>query len=188
MGLGLAIVDRLGSLLGHAIDVASTPGKGSRFAVTVPVVPALAEPVKPAEPSRPRAHVGDARLVAVIDDDPLVLEGMGGLIRSWGCRVVTGNTDRAVLDRLTEHNEMPDAIISDYHLRDGATGIEAITRLRGALATTIPAFLMSGDTDPQTLHDARANGYLLLHKPVEPMALRATLAQVLIKREAAHPN
>ncbi len=188
LGLGLAIVDRLGRLLDHPIDLASTPGKGSRFAVTVPVVAARAEPVKPPAPARPRAHVGDARLVAVIDDDPLVLEGMGGLIRSWGCRVVTGNTDSAVLERLAEHNEMPDAIISDYHLRDGATGIEAISRLRGALAMAVPAFLMSGDTDPQTLNDARANGYLLLHKPVEPMALRATLAQVLIKRETARPN
>ena len=30
------------------------------------------------------------KLVVVIDNDPLVLDGMGGLLRSWGCQVVTG--------------------------------------------------------------------------------------------------
>jgi signal transduction histidine kinase len=40
LGLGLAIVERLCSLLDHPIDVASTPGKGSRFFITVPTASA----------------------------------------------------------------------------------------------------------------------------------------------------
>jgi len=37
LGLGLSIVQRLGRLLGHDIDVRSVPGKGSLFSVTVPM-------------------------------------------------------------------------------------------------------------------------------------------------------
>src|SRR5215472_9745770 len=32
------------------------------------------------------------KLVVVIDDDPLVLEATGGLLRSWGCCVVTAKS------------------------------------------------------------------------------------------------
>ncbi len=144
--------------------------------------------------AKPRAAVRanstrfDKRLVVVIDDDPLVLEGMGGLIRSWGCSVVTGSTDRAVLDVLADYDEPPHVIISDYHLRNGKTGIEAIARLREALTTPIPAFLMSGDTNLDPLREAQTNGYELLHKPVDPAALRAMLTKILKEQAAAHAH
>ena len=175
LGLGLAIVDRLCRLLDHAIELNSTLGKGSCFSVAVPMVDARAEAIKPPAPVLARFDVSNGKLVVVIDNDPLVLEGMGGLFRSWGCRVVTGRTDGAALAGLAEYGQPPDVIISDYHLCDGKTGIEAITQLRRALSAPIPAFLMSGDTDPEPLQEAKANGYPLLHKPVSPMALRAAL-------------
>ena len=38
-----------------------------------------------------------SKLVVVIDDDPLVLEATGGLLRSWGCRVVAAESyDEAI--------------------------------------------------------------------------------------------
>jgi CheY-like chemotaxis protein len=188
LGLGLAIVDRLCRLLDHPVELISTLGKGSCFSVGVPVVRAPARIVQPQASARARFGASNGKLVVVIDDDPLVLEGMGGLIRSWGCSVVIGTTGSAVLAGLAQYDHPPDVIISDYHFRDGTTGIEAITRLRSALSASIPAFLMSGDTNPEPLREARANGYPLLHKPVDPAALRATLAQLLKKQAAAHPH
>src|SRR5712692_8500907 len=185
LGLGLAIVDRLGRLLDHPVEVNSTLGKGSCFSVAVPMVHAPAETVKPPVSGRTRFDASNGKLVVVIDDDPLVLEGMGGLIRSWGCSVVTASTDSAALAGLAEYDRPPDLIISDYHLCDGKTGIEAIMRMRSVLSAPIPAFLMSGDTNPGPLREARSKGYPLLHKPVDPMALRATLTQVLKKRQVA---
>jgi signal transduction histidine kinase len=43
LGLGLAIVERLCKLLDHPIELTSTVGKGSRFAVKVPLAPAQAQ-------------------------------------------------------------------------------------------------------------------------------------------------
>ena len=50
-------------------------------------------------------------LIAVIDDDPLVLEAMAGLLRNWGYEVLTAATDRAALDALDERRRPPDLII-----------------------------------------------------------------------------
>ncbi len=78
LGLGLAIVDRLCRLLKHPVDLKSKLGKGSCFRVTVPLIRALADTAKPRTAARPTSVALDKRLVVVIDDDPLVLEGMGG--------------------------------------------------------------------------------------------------------------
>ncbi len=179
LGLGLAIVDRLCRLLDHPIELKSVPGKGSCFAVAVPIVAPADHVAAPQVAAQPRAVAANNKLIVVIDDDPLVLDGMGSLIRSWGCGVVTGTNESAVLDGLSRCGAPPDAIISDYRLRNGKTGIEAIARLREAVAAPIPAFLMSGDTDLDVVRQAEANGLALLHKPVEPTALRAMLADAL---------
>jgi signal transduction histidine kinase/CheY-like chemotaxis protein len=187
LGLGLAIVDRLSHLLDHPIDVKSAVGRGSCFSVTVQTIgaPSPAPAKAPEAVTMRRFALSESKLVVVIDNDPLVLEGMSSLIRSWGCSVVTSDSADAALALLTEKAKLPDLIISDYHLSDDKTGIEAISQLRQALDAPIPAFLMSGDVNTGPLLAARAHGYPLLHKPIEPMALRATLAQIVKKRPAA---
>src|SRR5262249_41650290 len=110
---------------------------------------------------------------------PLVLDGMGGLLRSWGCRVVTASSVVEAIDGLAGYPQPPDVIITDYCLTNGKTGFDVIDRMRRKFAAPIPAFLISGDTNPEPLHEARAGGYQLLHKPVDPMALRATLNGML---------
>jgi signal transduction histidine kinase/CheY-like chemotaxis protein len=178
LGLGLAIVDRLCRLLGYPIEVTSAVGQGSRFTVTVPLAPKQAI-LAEASPQQVAFSASVGKLIVVIDDDPLVLDGMGGLLRSWGCRVVSGDSVAAALDGLAVHDNAPDLIISDYRLSNGRTGIDAIERLRCKFGLPISAFLISGDINPEPLHEAREGGYILLHKPVEPLTLRAILTQML---------
>lgn len=185
LGLGLAIVDRLSRLLKHPVAVSSNLGKGSCFSVTVPVVAAPAETMNAAASLPILRSATTGKLVVVIDNDPLVLEGMRGLIKNWGCSVVTGDSEEAALAALTSHRKPPDVIISDYHLSDGRTGIEAIAQLRRALSAPIPALLMTADTNSEPKREAKDRGFVMLHKPINPMALRATLAQILKGRDAA---
>ena len=177
LGLGLAIVERIATVLQHPIALASTLGKGSRFSISVPRVRARAVSTASVAPgAAPPDRLRD-KLIVVIDDDALALEGTGGLLRSWGCRVVTGRSDREALTKL--NGSRPDLIISDYHLKEGRSGIDAISELRDAFGDKIPAFLISGDISQERLRETHGATHHLLHKPVNPMTLRAIITRLL---------
>ncbi|WP_431015532.1 MASE1 domain-containing protein [Bradyrhizobium pachyrhizi] len=178
LGLGLAIVDRLRLLLNHQIDLASTLGRGSRFAIVVPMVDECVATTAPADLPHPGAFAVKDKAVLVIADTPMVQEGTGGLLGKWGYFVLTAGSDEAALIRLAECHQRPDLIISDYHLAGGKTGTRVIEEVSAVFGSSIPAILVSGDTTAEPLRDAKERGYVLLHKPVDPMRLRAVMHEL----------
>lgn len=182
LGLGLAIVDRACRLLHHPIELSTDVARGSRFSVIVPMAAATTRAAEQAPPTVTTLNLAAEKLIVVIDDDPLALDGMGGLLRSWGCRVVAARSAAEALLDLAEAEGLPDLVISDFHLSDQCTGIKAIEQLRAAFGASIPAFLISGDIGPALLEQAQHGGYHLLHKPADPMRLRTTLNRLLKKR------
>jgi signal transduction histidine kinase/CheY-like chemotaxis protein len=179
LGLGLAIVERLCALLDHPIELASSAGRGSRFSVSVPLAATGSAHAEAADAPQAPVDAEHGKLVMVIDDDELVRDGTRGLLKSWGCLVVTAESEDAAMDILSDGGRRPDLIISDYHLAHGKAGFELINRLRRACGAPIPAFLISGDTAPERLREASASGYYLLHKPVLPITLRSIVSQLL---------
>jgi signal transduction histidine kinase len=177
MGLGLAIVRRLATLLGHPLTVLSIAGRGSRFSVTAPRVAARRRrgdvhrvPAQRAyEPALPSAFAD--RRVAVIDDDPAVVAAMCALFESWGAKVAGGEDAPAV--RAAIGVDVPDLIVADLRLANGRSGIDAIDEFRRASVTALPALIVSGDTSEAAREETRAAGITLLAKPVVASALRA---------------
>src|SRR6185436_10567813 len=164
----------------HSIALESTVGRGSRFSVTVPVtrlLPAASPRPVPVQTKLPTDALRGKSIV-VIDDDMLVLDAMRGLLEQWGCSVLAAMSAQEALDGID--GRQPDLIISDGHLLNDETGISAVARLRSALGSDIPAFLISGDISPERLQEAKAAGHHLLHKPVNPVALRAMVSRLLI--------
>jgi signal transduction histidine kinase/CheY-like chemotaxis protein len=183
LGLGLAIVDKLRLLLNHQIDLASTVGRGSRFAILVPMADECVTSIEPVGSPHPAAFAVEGKVILVIADAPTVQEGTGGLLGKWGYSVLTAGSDEAALIRLAERQQRPDLIISDYHLASGKTGIRAIEQINAAFGSSIPAILISGDTAPEPLRDAKDRGYILLHKPVDPMRLRAVMHELFMEHD-----
>jgi len=184
LGLGLAIVERLSRLLDHPVELRSTVGKGSMFAITVPL--GAAEDYVPIETGPDTAGVFDlsGSLVLVIDDEGAVQEGMAALLRKWQCEVLTAGSGKEMLQQLVTVQRLPDLIICDYRLRAGENGIEVVEMLRSEFNVDIPAVLVTGDTAPDRLRDAEASGLPILHKPLNPARLRTLIANLL--REHVH--
>jgi signal transduction histidine kinase/CheY-like chemotaxis protein len=185
LGLGLAIVDRLCGLLDHPIELSSRVGRGSRFSLSIPSVPAGAAPAEAPDTARALLVSERGKLIIVIDDNESVRESTCGVLQRWGCLVVTAHSEDAALIKLAELGKQPDLIISDYRLAHEKTGFELINRMRRACGAQIPAFLVSGDTTPERLREAHDSGYYLLHKPVMPITLRSVVTQLLRGQESA---
>jgi CheY-like chemotaxis protein len=177
LGLGLAIIDRLCSLLGHPVELVSTVGKGSRFSITVPLAAAQAIFIEAQDTPPLAAEMLTGKLVVVIDDDPLVLDGMGGLLRNWGCRVVTAASPEVIPPAL-DGQDVPDLIISDIV---SPMDIRASTRSTtcACRAERRSRLSSSAEIPRRSGCEAQQSGHHLLHKPVRPMKLRAMLHQLL---------
>jgi CheY-like chemotaxis protein/anti-sigma regulatory factor (Ser/Thr protein kinase) len=183
LGLGLSIVERVARVLGCEIEVDSEVGRGSRFAVTVPLSNAVAVEL----PARDDIRVDASQLVGTtvlcIDNEPSVLDGMETMLHGWGCEVIKAPDLAVALAAIDESQIMPNGLLIDYHL-DHGNGIEAIAALR-ARCGDLPAILITADRSPSVRERARAEGIQLLHKPLKPAALRAQLAQWRVMRVAA---
>ncbi|HYH17920.1 MAG TPA: PAS domain S-box protein [Azospirillum sp.] len=175
LGLGLAVVRRLARLLGHEVVVRSAPGRGAAFCVTVPLV---VQPVhhgwRRAEPANDDKH----GLILVIDDEALVRMGLQAMLEGWGYRVLTAGTVEEAI-RHIESGNWPHAILADYRLRGGETGLDAIRAVHDRLDKPVPATVITGDTAPERLVEVRAGGFTLLHKPVAAQELRSTVVEMM---------
>ena len=163
------------------METHSELGKGSVFRITVPLSRASAG----AQPREAPAYGSFAgRLVVIVDDDLRILEAMRLLIAGWGAEVLVARGADDALEALERRARTPDVILADYSLEAGATGFEAIETIRGACGARVPAFIVTGETDPAVLDAIRASGCAHLIKPTPPARLRAALSYALRSPEA----
>uniref|UniRef100_UPI0035B230D6 ATP-binding response regulator n=1 Tax=Aestuariivirga sp. TaxID=2650926 RepID=UPI0035B230D6 len=184
LGLGLSIVERMAKVLETPVHVRSTPGRGSVFAVDVPVAEEeVRVPVVPrARKVQPPALAAAVR-VLVIDNEQPILEGMELLLSGWGNIVHTATGLDEALVQLAAADGRIDMILADYHLNN-EDGISVIRALRTRARRPIPAVLITADRTPAVADLAVAHDVHLLRKPVKPAALRAAMSHVAIRAEA----
>ncbi len=172
LGLGLAIVRRTAGLLNHPLRLVSSPGRGSMFSVTVPVVRAAATP-RPVEGTAP---AGIAAGIMVVEDESDVLDAMVQLLALEGQRVYPGRSAEETLAahaRALATGAAPvDLIVADYRLANGVTGFQAIEAIRARIGRLVPAVIVTGDTSPERLKEVTASGARILHKPISGDELR----------------
>lgn len=177
LGLGLAIVRRLSQLLDHPVWVRSEIGRGSVFAVDLPL--GLSEAVTATQPCAPTPLAKSGLCALVVDDDVMVLTGLQVVLEGWGYEVLIAGSGDEALERLQEAGRTPDVVIVDYRLREGEIGTNVVRRVRDFIGHPVPGVLLTGETGSEFQHEAAANDLGLAHKPVTPRQLYGVLERQL---------
>ncbi|NYZ14319.1 response regulator [Azospirillum sp. RWY-5-1] len=175
-GLGLAIVKRGAGLLGHRLDVASTPGRGSRFSVEVPLSADLGDVLQVLSARDEPAPATNTSRVVVVEDDPLVALAMRMVIEDMGCEVVVASDGTAAMAALSDGRPVH-LILSDYRLGGGEDGITTVQKLRALYGPAAIAGIVTGDLSADIQTRAKAIGARCFLKPLRPEQLKALVAE-----------
>lgn len=172
LGLGLAIVRRLATLLDHRLTLESRPGSGSCFSVTM----SKAEPFSELDglEKADSYHADWCGRVLLVDDEPEVLEAVAMTLEGWEMTVRTATDIDAALAVVNE-GFRPDLLITDYRLTEGTVGLELVDALRADGGEEFGVLLITGDTAPEELAKVHARGIPALNKPVGAEELRRAI-------------
>ncbi|MEM6909926.1 MAG: ATP-binding protein, partial [Pseudomonadota bacterium] len=177
LGLGLAIVRRTSSLLDMRILTHSIEGKGSRFALSVPVH-RWGTPMPITSIERPVRRIGEAR-VLVVDNDPAVLTATSALLSKWELDPKSATSLHSALELCPSP---PDVVIMDYRLDGDERGDTVYGELCMAWKAQPPAILLTAEDSEETEFAAVAMDANRLLKPSSPAALRALISTCLVQR------
>ncbi|NUT89036.1 PAS domain-containing protein [Pseudomonas corrugata] len=179
LGLGLAIVEKIAGILGHRIHVRSWPGKGSMFAIDVPLSATAPKPVPCVDMSEPMLERLRGARIWVLDNDAAICAGMRTLLEGWGCRVITALSEQDLARQVGSDHAEVDLLIADYHLDNDQNGVDAVARINASRSSAIPAMLITANYSNELKQQIRERGHTLMHKPVRPMKLKIAMSHLL---------
>ncbi len=171
LGVGLAVVHKGAALLGLGLGVESQLGAGSRFVLRLPAALMQQAPARPAS-----THDGAPGLrILLAEDDEVIRQALLGLLEQWGHAVVAVDTLEQARERVAMGQFVPQLVLTDYQLAQGASGLELIRLVREVCqCPALPAILVTGSLEVP-LDPAEPSPPRVLHKPLRPRELREAL-------------
>ena len=211
-GLGLEISQTLARMMGGAIEVESTPGKGSVFTLHLPFTTCPAPPnagmsvaiqtlFKPL-PATTATHAPatgapattpgaaaplEALRVLVAEDHPVNRKFVGILLDKMGCKATFCENGQIAVD--AAQREVFDLVLMDVHMpvMDGLTATRIIRGMPGPMGQ-VPIIVLTADVMNDAKEQAMAAGVNdFVTKPVQIGQLQAAMQKCLAAAPAALP-
>lgn len=179
-GLGLTIVRQISRLLGYTVRVESELGRGTTFALHVPIAHVVATPAAVAPEPGPVAARPDVPkpAVLIIEDDAAVRDALELVLSLEGYPTRTADSPTVALETFASHGAEIDVVVSDFHLGPGKNGLELLEEMREIAGRDLPAVILSGDTSPVLSRIATVSRVTLLRKPVDARQLILQLEEL----------
>lgn len=176
-GLGLAVTRRLLDLMSGELLVASVPGKGSEFTITVPVgLPA--DKIEPVRASGAGAAAAGARRVLLVEDNRISRQVISYMLQKASVQCDTASDGFEALG--AAGGTRYDLVLMDLQM-PGIDGLETTARLRrmdGYCDT--PILALTASNSDESRHLARESGLnAFLTKPIQAAELLEALDRYL---------
>ena len=192
MGLGLDISRRFTELIKGNLSFESEYGKGSEFILTVSQKIIDSTPIgtfneyeesKATERYVPQFIAPDAD-VLVVDDDPMDLNVITGLLKATKVFVTKAESGAEALDRIKETNF--NVVLLDY-IMPGMDGIETLERIRMD-HPDLPVYVLTTDTTVESDYYISKGFNGILKKPIDSKELERAVMKHLPTEMMAKPS
>ena len=178
-GLGLAQVYGIVTQHEGCIDEKSSPGHGTTFTV---YLPALGETEQfPQERAREELPRGRGEMILVAEDDPIVLEMIGEMLRRLGYRALTATHGARALELYTKHRQEIVLVLADMVMP--GMGSKELLRALKVQNPDVAMVVITGYPLDEHREELRAQGIVgWVRKPIDAGKLAGVLAEVLSGR------
>lgn len=178
LGLGLSIVKRYAELMKIDVELMSRLGRGTAFTL---VMPDFGTEFATRQIGFSAVAADTTSLsglnVLLIDDDQIILSAMERELTDRGCRIracaSSDDAEAALCDGLRA-----DVAIVDFNLGGDETGVDVLDRLE-RVRGPLPALILTGGTDAQTLSALVATGRPWMIKPADPEGVARQLKELV---------
>lgn len=176
-GLGMSIVKNLMDQLDGVIKIQSTPGQGTSFILSIPVVINKVTFIKKVASDNLAIDL-TGKVILAVDDDSINLKILTMFLDKTSAVVITAKNGREALNIVESGECKIDCIVTD-NLMPEMTGCD-FKMYMNQYGIRIPTIVLTGNTDPESIEKFKSLGFDgILPKPVIHNSLISCLKELI---------